>query len=181
MTESRLFSHIKLFKYYKTLGEKAIMQLSDEQLFLKDSLEKNSIGNLVKHLWGNMLSRWTDFLSSDGEKSWRERDAEFEDTITTRDELMEKWEEGWQVLFTTLGQLSVSDLSRTISIRGEVHKVEEAILRQTAHYAYHIGQIVYIAKEACGENWQTLSIARGQSQRYNQTHAGNIKESGESI
>ena len=181
MTDSPCDSHIKLFKYYKSLGEKAMSQVSDTQLFAKVADSDNSIGNIVKHLWGNMVSRWTDFLTTDGEKPWRERDAEFEDSINTRKELREKWEEGWQVLFDALDDLKPDDLSKLVTIRGESHKVEEALLRQTAHYAYHIGQIVYRAKELKGNSWQTLSIAKGKSKEYNEAHSGRIRSSGQSI
>lgn len=172
---------VKLFRYYQHLGEMSITQLSDEQLFVKQSEDGNSVANIVKHLWGNMKSRWTDFLDSDGEKEWRERDAEFEDSIKTREEMMTKWEEGWQVLYTALEPLDDSDIDRDVFIRGEKHRVEEAVLRQLAHYAYHVGQIVFIARNIVGSDWQTLSIAKGQSKAYNREHVGKVKESGESI
>ncbi|MDX1685596.1 MAG: DUF1572 family protein [Saprospiraceae bacterium] len=176
-----LDSSLQLLKYYKSLGEKAIAQLDDRQLFEKVHDDANSIGNLVKHLWGNMLSRWTDFLTTDGEKPWRERDAEFEDTISDRKELLSKWEEGWQVVFDALSPLSTDDANRKVTIRGEEHTVEEAVLRQLAHYAYHIGQIVFIARNLKGENWESLSIPKGKSSSYNKAHAGKIRSSGESI
>lgn len=171
----------KLFRYYKNLGDKAMLQLDDADLFKKVYDDANSIGIIVKHLWGNMLSRWTDFLVSDGEKSWRERDAEFEDTITTRDELKEKWEEGWSCLFSALESLGDSDGQREVTIRGEKHSVDEAILRQLGHYAYHVGQIVFIARNLKGIGWTSLSIPKGASQEYNASHTGRIKGSDQSI
>lgn len=178
---SSLSSSISLFRYYKDLGEKAMAQVTEEQLFSKASQDSNSIGNIVKHLWGNMLSRWTDFMSSDGEKTWRERDAEFEDTLNTREALQEKWEAGWQVLFDTLDTLNEADMDKTVTIRGERHTAEDAIMRQLAHYAYHVGQIVYIARNLKGQGWQSLSIPKGQSKAYNEHHSGRISSSGESI
>jgi uncharacterized damage-inducible protein DinB len=176
-----LSSSLQLFRYYKSLGEKSMVQLSDDQLFQKVYNDANSIGNIVKHLWGNMLSRWTNFLSEDGEKSWRERDAEFEDTLTTRAQVMAKWEEGWGCLFDALEPLEESDKMRTVTIRGEAHSVEEAVMRQLAHYAYHVGQMVFIARNLKGDGWKSLSIPKGDSKSYNQKHTGKIKGSGESI
>lgn len=155
------------FDYYKTLGEKAMAQMSDEQLFWQANEDSNSVGVIVKHLWGNMLSRWTNFLTEDGEKTWRQRDAEFEPTISTRAELIAKWEEGWQCLFDALGSITDNDLEHIIYIRNEGHTVLEAINRQVAHYCYHVGQIVYIAKLVNTEGWQSLSIPLHQSKEYN--------------
>ena len=123
---------------------------------------------IVKHLWGNMLSRWTDFLTSDGEKQWRQRDAEFENNIATREELLSKWNEGWDCLFKTLDSLTTEDLDKEIYIRNEGHSVVEAINRQLAHYPYHIGQIVFIGKMVCDNNWTSLSIPRGNSRVFNE-------------
>eukprot|EP01136_Pigoraptor_vietnamica_P024971 Opistho-1_new@78476 len=131
------------FQMYKKLGEGAMAQMTDEQLFVLPNEESNSVAIIVKHLWGNMLSRWTDFLTTDGEKEWRQRDAEFENDINTREALMQKWEEGWQCLFNALGSITDDDLERIIYIRNEGHTILEATNRQIAHYAYHVGQIVY--------------------------------------
>jgi Protein of unknown function (DUF1572) len=166
MNNEYLASAIKQFEYYQTLGEKAFGQLPDEALFWQYNEESNSIATIIKHLWGNMLSRWTDFLTSDGEKKWRQRDAEFENDITTRSEMMAKWKEGWNCLLNTLRTLKEDDMDRMIYIRNQGHTVAEAINRQLAHYPYHVGQIIYIAKMAAGK-WESLSIPRGASQIYN--------------
>ncbi len=158
----------KLFRYYKKLGEGAMAQLSDADLHLLPAPFTNSIAIIVKHLWGNMLSRWTDFLDSDGEKPWREREAEFEGTLTTRTEIMQAWEEGWERLFAALDPLTEQDVSRIIYIRNEGHTALEAINRQLAHYAYHIGQIVFIAKQIRGKDFQSLSIPRGGTEAFNE-------------
>ncbi len=162
-----LQSLIQLFQYYRTLGQKTIDQLSDEPLFWQYNEESNSIAIIVKHLHGNMMSRWTDFLTTDGEKSWRDRDGEFEGTITTRDELLEKYNEGWNTLFNAIESLSEPDLNKIIYIRNMGHTVLEAMHRQLGHYAYHIGQIVFIGKQKQNEKWQTLSIDRNASKKYN--------------
>lgn len=155
------------FTYYKSLGEKTIQQLNDEELFWQYNEASNSVAIIVKHLWGNMCSRWTDFLTSDGEKEWRKRDSEFEDDIRTKSELMEKWEEGWTVLLDTIDSLTEEDLSKEIYIRNMGHSVVEAIERQTSHYAYHIGQMVFLGKMLKGDDWQSLSIPKGKSTDYN--------------
>jgi len=157
----------KQFLYYKQLGEKAMAQLETEQLFQSWHEDTNSIGVIVKHLWGNMLSRWTDVLNSDGEKPWRERDAEFVNDISTREELMDKWEEGWQCLLSALRAFTAEDLERIIYIRNEGHTVMEAIIRQLAHYPYHVGQMVYAAKMIKETPWDSLSIPRNASADYN--------------
>jgi hypothetical protein len=169
MKVNYLESVIKQFEYYKLLGEKTFSQVSDEQLFWQYNGESNSIATIVKHLWGNMLSRWTDFLSSDGEKEWRDRDAEFENDIKSREELMARWNEGWKCFFDTMNALNEEDLDKEIFIRNQGHSVMEAINRQLAHYPYHVGQIVYIGKMLCDENWKSLSIPRGNSKQYNST------------
>ncbi len=166
MSHSLLPDLIKRFTYYKGLGERAMAQLPDEGLFWQYNEESNSIAIIVNHLHGNMLSRWTNFLTEDGEKTWRTRDAEFEDQIKDRRQLLEKWEQGWQCLLNALNELKEEDLSRKIFIRGEAHAVSDAIFRQLAHYAYHIGQMVFIAKMIKDKDWQTLSIARGKSKEY---------------
>ena len=159
---------IKLFEYYKSLGERTFAQLDDDEIHLEPAENANSIAIIVKHLWGNMQSRWTNFLSEDGEKDWRNRDDEFESTIRSRREFEEKWNEGWHTLLNTLKSLSEEDLLKTIYIRNEGHTVIEAIHRQLAHYASHIGQIVYLGKIIKGQDWQTLSIAKGKSKEYNE-------------
>src|ERR1043165_4506907 len=166
MNANYLQSAIKQFEYYKLLGEKTFNQLPDEKLFWQYNSESNSIATIVKHLWGNMLSRSTDFLTTDGEKEWRNRDAEFENDITTREELLEKWNQGWSVFLNTLNSLTAEDLDKIIYIRNQGHTVMEAINRQLAHYPYHVGQIVFIGKMA-SQNWQSLSIPKGNSQQYN--------------
>ncbi|MCE2962727.1 MAG: DUF1572 family protein [Chitinophagales bacterium] len=158
---------IKQFEYYKMLGEKTFSQLTDEQLFEKFNEESNSISTIVKHLWGNMMSRWTDFLTTDGEKEWRQRDAEFENDIATRNELMKKWDEGWSCFLSALCTLTEDDLDKEIFIRNQAHTVYEAMHRQLAHYSYHIGQIVFIGKMYSNTNWKSLSIPKGNSNEYN--------------
>ena len=152
-----------IFRYYKTLAERAMQQLSDDQLFAVLDNESNSIAIIVKHMSGNMVSRWTDFLTSDGEKPGRDRDEEFSSPPPGRDALLKLWEDGWQRLLGTLESLSDADLGRTITIRGEAHSVMQAINRQVAHYSYHCGQIVFLAKHLSHDRWRTLSIPRGAS------------------
>jgi hypothetical protein len=167
MPNTFLLSTIKQFQYYKMLGEKTFDQLTEEQLLWQYNEESNSIATIVKHLWGNMTSRWTDFLTTDGEKPWRERDAEFLHGIITRAELLQKWNEGWDCLFTALHNLQEEDLEKEIFIRNQGHTVTEAITRQLAHYPYHVGQIVFIGKMLQNENWNSLSIPKGNSDAYN--------------
>ena len=162
-----LNSVIKQFEYYKSLGDKAFAQVSDEHLFWQSHEDSNSIATIVKHLWGNMLSRWTDFLTSDGEKEWRNRDAEFEGDFSSREALMEKWNEGWQCLFDAIKPLTDDDLEKEIYIRNMGQTVTEAINRQLAHYAYHVGQVVFIGKMIQNDQWISLSIPKGASQKYN--------------
>lgn len=167
MKSDFLNSAIKQFEYYKSLGDKTFAQVPDEGLFWQYNIESNSIAVIVKHLWGNMLSRWTDFLTSDGEKEWRNRDAEFDNDVTSREMLIEKWNEGWDCLFKSLRSLHDNDLERIVYIRNQGHSVMEAINRQLAHYPYHIGQIVFIGKMLANSNWQSLSIPKGNSATYN--------------
>ena len=157
----------KQFLYYKTLGEKAMEQLEPEQLFLSVNENTNSIAVIVKHLSGNMLSRWTDFLTSDGEKEWRNRDGEFEETFYTKDELLNYWNKGWVCFFNTLNSIKTDQLETIIYIRNEGHTVIEAINRQLAHYPYHIGQIVFYAKMLKQSEWNSLSIPKNNSNIYN--------------
>ena len=156
---------IKRFQYYKELGDKTFEQLNEQEILWQYNEESNSIATIVKHLSGNMISRWTNFLTEDGEKDWRNRDSEFENSVKT--ETLELWEKGWKILFNALDQINEENLHQTIFIRGEKHSVADAVLRQLAHYPYHIGQIVYIAKMLKNESWNTLSIARNQSKDFN--------------
>lgn len=175
-SESYLESIKKQFLYYKTLGEKAIAQLEAEQLFVTVNEDTNSIATIVKHISGNMLSRWTNFLTTDGEKEWRNRDAEFENDIQSKDEVMISWEKGWKCLFDALNSLQPNQLSDIIYIRNEGHTVIEAINRQLAHYPYHVGQIVFYAKQLKNSSWQSLSIPRKESNRYNAIKFAQEKE-----
>ncbi|WPR70333.1 DUF1572 domain-containing protein [Flavobacterium sp. NG2] len=167
MDTNYLDSVIKQFEYYKMLGDKTFAQIPDEKLFWKYNNESNNIAIIVKHLSGNMLSRWTDFLTSDGEKDWRNRDAEFENDIQTKEELIEVWNRGWDCLFSTLKSLTARDLNTIIYIRNQGHTTLEAINRQLAHYPYHIGQIVFLGKMICDDKWVSLSIPKGNSKTYN--------------
>jgi hypothetical protein len=167
-TTSYLRESIEWFRYYKKLGEGAMAQVSDDQLFTALDPESNSIAIIVKHLAGNMRSRWTDFLSADGEKPDRNRDSEFEAPPPTRDALMAIWQGGWALLFAALEPLSDADLGRKVTIRGEAHSVMQAINRQMAHYASHIGQIVLLAKHFGHDHWKSLTIPRRKSAEFNQ-------------
>lgn len=157
----------KQFHYYKQIGDKTFEQLPEEALFWKCNEDSNSIAIIVSHMNGNMLSRWTDFLTTDGEKTWRDRDKEFEETIYNKKELLEKWESGWKCFLNALDSLTEKDLLKTILIRNERHTVLEAINRQLAHYPYHVGQIVWIGKMHA-THWNSLSIPKGRSQQFNQ-------------
>ena len=161
-----LAGSIKLFKEQKHLCDKALQQIKEADIFYRESEFVNSIAILMQHMSGNMISRWTDFLTSDGEKPYRERDAEFEPVVNEVKALMELWEKGWNVLFSTLNSLSATDLLKFIYIRGEALTVNQAILRQIAHYAQHTGQIILLAKSRKGEDFQTLSIAKGMSKAF---------------
>jgi hypothetical protein len=164
--DAYLNSAKKQFQYYKSVGEKTMAQLKDEDLFWAYNDESNSIAIIVQHIWGSMLSRWTDFLTTDGEKEWRNRDLEFESVINNKAELMQKWNAGWQCLFDALDSITPEDWDKTIYIRNEPHTVVDAINRQLAHYPYHIGQIVLIGKMAAGD-WKALTIPKGNSQAFN--------------
>jgi hypothetical protein len=168
MPHTFLTSATAQFQYYKLLGEKTFAQLTNEQLFWQYNEESNSIAIIVKHMVGNMLSRWTDFLTTDGEKKWRNRESEFENDIKTREELLAVWNKGWQCLFNALASITEDDLEREIFIRNQGHTVVEAINRQLAHYPYHVGQIVFIGKMVCNTNWASLSIPKGDSKKYNE-------------
>lgn len=162
----------RLFQYYKDLGEKAIAQVGEEHINWRPNEASNSIAVIVHHLSGNMLSRFTDFLTSDGEKSWRNREAEFEAGYKSKAEMMKAWEKGWAKVFEALSLLTEEDLGKVIYIRNEGHTVLDAILRQLAHYPHHIGQILYIGKSIKGNEWKSLSIPRGKSADFNQEKFG---------
>jgi hypothetical protein len=166
LSTSYLQDSIGLFRYYKKLGDRAMAQCPDEALFATLDTESNSIAIIVKHLSGNMRSRWMDFLTTDGEKADRNRDTEFETPPATRAELMEMWERGWKYLFDALEPLTEADLTRTVTIRTEPHSVMQAINRQVAHYAHHVGQILFLAKHLTFTKtgkWESLSVPRGKS------------------
>jgi hypothetical protein len=156
-----------LLRYYKRLGDRAMAQAPDAALFASLDEESNSIAIIVKHVAGNMLSRWTDFLTTDGEKPGRKRDTEFEDPPKTREELLARWEASWKCLFDTMALLTDADLNRTVYIRTEPHSVMQAIQRQLGHYAYHVGQIVYLAKHFSGAKWTALTVPRRKSAEFN--------------
>src|SRR5581483_2788819 len=166
-TTSYLKDSLAVFRYYKGLAERAMAQVADDQLFTALDEEMNSIAIIVKHMAGNMRSRWTDFLTTDGEKPDRNRDSEFVDAPANREALLSLWEQGWQYLFGALEPLSEEDLQRTVRIRGEAHSVMQAINRQVAHYSYHCGQIVFLAKHFKASDWQSLSVPRGRSADFN--------------
>jgi hypothetical protein len=166
-TTSCLKDSVDLLRFYKRLADRAIAQATDEALFATLDQESNSIAIIVKHLAGNMRSRWTDFLTSDGEKPDRDRDSEFEAPPKARDELLAIWESGWQFAFDALAPLTDADLTRTAMIRGEAHSVMQTIHRQVAHYSYHVGQIVFLAKHFAGPDWNALTIPRRKSAEYN--------------
>lgn len=168
MNNSYLNGVIKQFEYYKSLGNKTFNQLSFDELQNEITDDANSISIIVKHIVGNMLSRWTNFLTEDGEKEWRKRDREFEDTFKTKAQLIENWNTGWKCLFDAIKPLTEDDLERIIYIRNQGHTVIEAINRQLAHYSYHVGQIVYIGKILKGKEWKSLSIPEGHSKKYNE-------------
>ena len=166
-TTSYLADSLASFRSFKTMGERAMAQVTDDQLQIALDPESNSIAVIMKHLAGNMRSRWTDFLSSDGEKPDRKRDGEFEAPPATRAGLMDLWESGWQCVFAALEPLTEADLGRTVYIRNEPHSVMQAINRQVAHYACHVGQIVFLAKHLASSSWKSLSIPRGKSAEVN--------------
>jgi hypothetical protein len=162
-----LESAIKRFKEYKGLGDKTIEQLEDAEMHFQPNAASNSIAIIIQHMYGNMLSRWTNFLSEDGEKEWRKRDEEFEESKLSKEDLIKRWEEGWSVVLDTLEQLSSDDLLKTIYIRKQPLTVVDAINRQLAHYCGHVGQIIYLGKIIKSESWQTLSIPKNGSKAFN--------------
>jgi hypothetical protein len=168
MFEENYIASVKTqFLQYKTLGEKAIAQVPEDKIYWTFNQESNSIVTIVKHMTGNMLSRFTDFYTSDGEKNWRNRDGEFENELLKKDNLLEKWNEGWNCLFNVLNSLSAESLSKKVQIRNEPHTVMEAINRQLSHYAYHVGQIIFLSKMICNSHWKSLSIPKGSSCEFN--------------
>lgn len=167
-----LSSTIGTLLKYKLVAEKAFEQLSEEQLFWKPEPESNSIGIIVNHMAGNMLSRWTNFLTEDGEKSWRNRENEFEDEIVSREMLLQRWNQGWKCFLDTLDSLHEDDLGHIVYIRNEAHTVMEAIQRQLAHYSLHVGQIIFLGKMQKGRDWSSLSIPKGKSERFNREMFG---------
>ena len=175
MKDAYLTSVRKQFLYYKQLGEKAMDQVSDKNLFETFGPTGNSIAIIVKHLWGNMLSRWTDFLTTDGEKEWRDRDSEFLNSMNTREEVLKMWEAGWSCLMQALDSINDNDLQRIVYIRNEGHTIMEAIHRQLAHYPYHVGQIIFAAKIFSGNSWESLSIPVGKSKEFNAEKFSNPK------
>lgn len=177
MNTNFLESAIKQFEYYKTLGEKTFAQVPDGACFWQFNEDSNSIATIVKHLSGNMMSRWTDFLTSDGEKEWRNRESEFENDIATKEEMLNRWNAGWGVFLEALRSLSDNDLDKVVYIRNQGHTVLEAINRQLAHYPYHIGQIVFIGKMSA-DTWTSLSIPKGSSGSYNADRFSKPKERG---
>lgn len=172
-TEEIYLSSIKkVFNNYKAMGEKTFVQLEDEHINYTPNEDTNSIAVIVKHISGNMLSRWTNFLTEDGEKEWRHRDNEFVNTINNKQELLEVWEKGWECMFNAINPLTADDLLKTVYIRKEPHTVIDAINRQLAHYASHIGQIIYMAKIIKSADWESLTIPRNKSKEFNQKMMG---------
>ncbi|WP_117885012.1 DUF1572 family protein [Aureibaculum luteum] len=167
MNKNYIDSIQKQFSYYKSLGDKTFDQVSDTEIHWSLNEDSNSIAIIVKHIVGNMLSRWTNFHTEDGEKDWRHRDTEFEDNYTSKIEMTTAWEKGWACLFLIIGNLKAEDLQRIIYIRNEGHTTLEAINRQLSHYSYHIGQLVYVGKLIKGKQWKSLSIPKNKSSTYN--------------
>ncbi len=178
MPAAYLKSAREQFSHYERLGEKTFEQVSDEGLFRRSDPDANSIAILVNHLHGNMRSRWTDFLTSDGEKEWRERDREFEDLITSREEMLARWNEGWQCLFAALDSVNTGNFDTTVYIRNQENTIIDAVNRQLCHYAYHVGQIVLLGREERRGDWKSLSIPRGGSTAFNTEKFGRGLHSG---
>ncbi len=167
MEQEYLNSVKKQFDYYKSVGEKTFNQLEEDDLFWQYNDESNSIAIIVNHIYGNMKSRWTDFLTTDGEKSSRNRDLEFDNVIKTKAQLLTKWNNGWVTLFTAIDSVNTENFYTEVFIRNQSHSIVEAINRQLGHYSYHIGQIVYIGRMIKGEDWQSLTIPKGESTNFN--------------
>lgn len=169
---------IQLFKYYKQLAEKAVEQISDKQLHETPKPGVNSVAILMKHIAGNSRSRWTNFRTEDGEKPWRNRDQEFEDTFESKEEVLEYWEIGWEILFASLCSIRENELNHIIYIRNETHTILDAVLRNLAHVSYHVGQIVQLSREYAGENWKSLTIPPGKTEEYNKEKFSKEKSEG---
>ncbi|GHC66711.1 DUF1572 family protein [Ulvibacter litoralis] len=168
----------KQFEYYKSVGEKTFAQLDEKDFFWQFNEESNSIAIIVNHLSGNMKSRWTDFLTSDGEKEWRNRDLEFESVIKTKEQLISKWNDGWKCLFDALNSVNKENFDTEIFIRNQSHSILEAINRQFAHYSYHIGQIAFIGRMIKGTEWKSLTIPKGNSSDFNKEKFSKGKHGG---
>jgi hypothetical protein len=171
VSTSYVADSLSLFRYYKKLGDRATAQVSVEDLTRTLDAESNSVAVIVKHMAGNMRSRWTDFLTTDGEKPDRHRDTEFEAPPATREEILRAWESGWECLFRALEGMTDADLARTVTIRTEPHSVMQAINRQLAHYSYHVGQIVFLCKHFQSANWKSLTVPRRGSAEFNRNVA----------
>lgn len=178
MKSNYLDSTRKQFQYYQQLAEKTFDQLEDEDLFWQYNSESNSIAIIVNHIWGNMMSRFIDFLTTDGEKDFRQRDLEFEDVIKTRKELMDKWQEGWACSYAALKSVNEDNFETIVYIRNQGHTITEALNRQMGHYAYHIGQIVYLGRMIKGSDWKSLSIPKGESTSFNEKKFSEEKKRG---
>lgn len=178
MHSEYLTSVTKQFKYCKSLGDKTLSQLEESNMLWKFNEESNSIAIIVNHLYGNMKSRWTEFLTSDGEKEWRNRDNEFENQMKSKKELLIKWNDGWQYLFQALNSINTENFNTEIYIRNQSHSIVEAINRQLSHYSYHVGQIVFIGKMIKTTDWQSLSIPKGQSSGFNNAKFSKGKHGG---
>lgn len=178
MEKSYLTSVKKLFEYYKGLAERTMEQLEERDLFWQYNSESNSIAIIANHLSGNMKSRWTDFLTSDGEKEWRDRDQEFEAVIKTREQLITAWNEGWACLFEGLDSINEGNFNTQVYIRNQAHSIPDALNRQLAHYSSHIGQMVFLGKMIKSSDWKTLSIAKGKSKEFNQVKFSKGKHDG---
>lgn len=168
MTEPYIKSVQRLFHYYKSLADKAFLQIEEDAIHKQADDDSNSVAVIMQHMAGNMLSRWTDFYTSDGEKEWRKRDTEFEDRQLTKEELLAFWEKGWKSCFDIIDNLKAEDLEKIIFIRSEAHTVIDAINRQLAHYPYHVGQIVYVCRMYRKSDWESLSIPKNKSEEFNQ-------------
>lgn len=178
MENNYILSIQKQFTYYKNLGDKTFVQLNERQIHWQPNSQSNSIAIIVKHIVGNMLSRWTNFYTEDGEKTWRHRDTEFEGSYTSKEEMLNAWEDGWDCLFKIINPLKAEHLERIIYIRNIGHTVVEAINRQLCHYSYHVGQLVYLGKQIKGNNWKSLSVPKNQSAAYNKEKFSKEKHRG---
>lgn len=178
MVKEYIGSVKKQFEYYKSVGEKTFDQLQERDLFWQFNEQSNSIAITVNHLSGNMKSRWTDFLTSDGEKEWRNRDVEFEPVIETREQLIRIWNEGWECLFQALDSINENNFDIKVFIRNQEHSIIAAVNRQLAHYSYHVGQIVYVGRMIKGNDWKSLTIPKGKSEDFNQEKFSKGKHTG---